>query len=89
MRNKTAQEKEDHNAAVRYIRDPNVLFSAICPRCKRPTQVSRLLHMECCGHKYPTPKGIPETLFKQYILNIPGANDEYNDRMEYLSRPRI
>ena len=71
------------------VTDPNVLFGAVCPFCKEPTQVSRLMNMECCGKKYPTPKGIPVPLFKQYIMNVPGAEEEYNDRMEYLSRPRI
>lgn len=74
---------------IQTVTDPNVLFSAICPIHKVPTRVSRSLHMECCGKKYPTPKGIPENLFKMYCLGIPSAEDEYNDRMEYMSRERI
>jgi len=71
------------------ITDPNVLFGAICPYCKQPTQVSRMWNMECCAKKYPIPKGIPESLFRQYVLNVPGAEEEYNDRMEYITHPRI
>lgn len=76
-------------STVEKVTDPNVMFSAVCPVCKVPTQVSRLMNMECCGRKYHVPKGISESLFKQYVLNVPGAEDEYNERMEYLTRPRI
>lgn len=77
------------DSKIQTLTDPNVLFSAICPYCKKPTRVSRLMNIECCGKKYPIPDGIPPNLFKGYVLGELWAENEYTDRMDYMQHKRI